>query len=146
MTETLLTIGQLAEKLNISPVTIRYYEKQNIITALGRSSGGYRLYSESIIPQFYLILNAKMVGFTLAEIRALLSLLKDKKLTSHQVKTKTQEKIDAIKGKIAILNKMQQTLEHWSSECNGKMSIEDCPILKKMFQPLPKVESPEKKG
>lgn len=62
--ENMLTIGQLAKLTNTTSVAIRYYKREGLIPKSTRSKGGYRLYSEKIVPRFYFIQNAKSVGFS----------------------------------------------------------------------------------
>ena len=133
-----LTIGKLGKLTGVSTVTIRYYEKRGLIRPIGRSSAKYRLYALTAADQIVFIKNAQEVGFTLKEIKTLLDSLNSKKATSRDIKNRILDKIKDIKGKITILQNMRNILEHLALACNGKMPIEDCPILKKLFQP-PKV-------
>ena len=136
--ENMLTIGQLAKLTNTTPVAIRYYEREGLIPKSTRSKGGYRLYPKELVPRFCFIQNAKSVGFSLDEIKELLSLQQRKNLKSQAVKNITQSKIDEIKDKIKTLNKMQEALMQWTAACDGKVSIEDCPILEQLYQPSTK--------
>lgn len=132
--ENMLTIGQLAKLTNTTPVAIRYYEREGLIPKSTRSKGGYRLYPEELVPRFYFIQNAKSVGFSLDEIKELLSLQQKKNVKSQAIKDITQYKIDEIKEKIKALNKMQDALTQWAAACDGKVSIEDCPILERLYR------------
>ena len=132
----MLTIGQLAKLTNTTPVAIRYYEREGLIPKSTRSKGGYRLYPEELVPRFYFIQNAKSVGFSLDEIKELLSLQQKKNVKSQAIKDITQYKIDEIKEKIKALNKMQDALTQWAAACDGKVSIEDCPILERLYRSL----------
>ena len=131
----MLTIGQLAKMTSTTSVTIRYYEKQGLIPKSKRSQGGYRLYPEGLISRFHFIQNAKAVGFSLEEIKELLSLQHKKNVTSKTIKDLTLSKTDEIKDKIKILNQMQKVLAKWADACDGKVPIEQCPILENLYQP-----------
>ena len=128
-----LTIGQLSNRLNVTSVTIRYYERRGLMMPTCYSENGYRLYAESAVSRFRFIVNAKLAGFKLNEIQEILTLLDNKTLTSHEVRTKTLEKIEAIKNKIKKLKSIQISLEHLVSICDGKVPIEECPIMKEFF-------------
>ena len=130
----MLTIGQLAKETGLTTVTIRYYERCGLLPKLNRSNGGFRLYPESILTRFYFIKNAKAVGFELKEIKDLLDFQVHKK-SSQQVKTCTQQKIQAIEDKIKVLQKIKRTLTQWEKACNGKIAIDQCPILENLYQP-----------
>lgn len=133
--ENMLTIGQLAKLTNTTPVAIRYYEREGLIPKSTRSKGGYRLYHEELVPRFYFIQNAKSVGFSLEEIKELLSLQQKKNLKSQAAKGITLTKINEIKNKIETLHQMQSALAKWADTCDGKVSIEKCPILEQLYQP-----------
>jgi DNA-binding transcriptional MerR regulator len=64
-------IGEIAEKLGLSPRSIRYYEEVGILRPT-RSDGGFRLYSERDINTIRMVLRFKDLGLALDEIRALL--------------------------------------------------------------------------
>ncbi|WP_256713665.1 MerR family transcriptional regulator [Listeria seeligeri] len=63
----------LADKLNISASSIRYYEKHGLLD-IKRENNRYRIYDDSDEQQLKLILIMKYAGFTLKEINELLSL------------------------------------------------------------------------
>ncbi|WP_323680631.1 MerR family transcriptional regulator [Listeria seeligeri] len=67
------TIKFLADKLNISASSIRYYEKHGLLD-IQRENNRYRIYDDSDEQQLKLILIMKYAGFTLKEINELLSL------------------------------------------------------------------------
>jgi DNA-binding transcriptional MerR regulator len=66
-----LTVGMLAEKVNISPRTIKHWEDKGIIGSEMRSDGGFRLYSETYIYLCSLIKDLQLFGYTLDEIKSI---------------------------------------------------------------------------
>lgn len=126
-------IGQLAKLINCTIVTIRFYEKQGLLGHIKRSSGGFRLYPEDLISRFHFINNAKSVGFDLSEIKTLIE-LQNKPATSLSIKKKTQKKISTINEKIKTLTKMKKVLGQWEKACDGKVSIDQCPILVNLYK------------
>ncbi len=127
-----LTIGQLAKLTGNTIVTIRYYEKLGLLGDIKRSEGGFRIYTESLLPLFHFIKNAKFVGFDLTEVKELIDLQKNLS-TSATVKKKTKNKIDDIDQKIKTLTKMKNALTKWEKACDGKVSIDKCPILSNLY-------------
>ena len=106
------TIGQLAELTEQTAVTIRHYEKCGLLPKPKRSPGGFRLYPETIIPQFHFIKNAKAVGFDLTEIKTLLD-LQARKASSQRVKIQAQKIMQEIDVKIETLKQMKHALVRW---------------------------------
>lgn len=67
-----MNISQLARSNEISTDTVRYYEKQGLLDAPSRQENGYRVYTESHVETVRFIRGAQALGFSLAEIRAIL--------------------------------------------------------------------------
>jgi MerR family transcriptional regulator, repressor of the yfmOP operon len=66
-------VGEVAERLGVSPRTIKYYEELGLIQPEARSSGGFRLYGEEDVRRLERILRMKGIGYSLATIRELLA-------------------------------------------------------------------------
>lgn len=70
----LLSIGDLAARTGASVSAIRFYEAKGLLTA-ARSAGGRRLFLRSDIRRLSFVLIAQRLGYSIAEIRALLATL-----------------------------------------------------------------------
>jgi DNA-binding transcriptional MerR regulator len=66
-------VGEVAERLGVSPRTIKYYEELGLVQPEGRSPGGFRLYGEEEVQRLERILRMKGIGYSLATIRELLA-------------------------------------------------------------------------
>jgi len=75
------------------------------------------------------IKRAKELGFSLKEIKELLSLRLDSTATCCDVKKRSEVKIDDIEEKIKTLQKMKKALKKLVGACGGHGPISDCPIL-----------------
>jgi MerR family copper efflux transcriptional regulator len=73
----LMQIGQVAERTGLSLRTIRFYEENGLVIPTARSEGGFRLYSENDVSRLDVIKRMKSLGFTLEEMRELLTVLAD---------------------------------------------------------------------
>src|SRR5918911_3033929 len=69
----LVRVGEVAERLEVSPRTIKYYEELGLVEPEERSAGGYRLYGSKEIERLERILRMKSIGYSLAAIRELLA-------------------------------------------------------------------------
>ena len=67
-------IGELAKACGVKADTLRFYEKNGLISPGIRNQSGYRLYSEQDRRRLEFIIRAKSVGFSLADIGELLDL------------------------------------------------------------------------
>ncbi len=62
------TIQQVCEKTGLSAHTLRYYEKEGLLTGISRSQGGFRQYSDEDLEGLGLICCLKNTGMSLQEI------------------------------------------------------------------------------
>ena len=69
---TYLTIGEVAERAGIRTSALRYYEEAGLLEPTTRVSG-QRRYDESALERLTVIQFCQQLGFTLAEIRLLLT-------------------------------------------------------------------------
>lgn len=123
-------IGTVAKKLNISIDTLRYYEKIDLLNPINRNSGGIRLYDESDIASIQFILRAKMMNFTLDEIRLLLKMRQNPGQMRKDVRELTHQKLDVIERQISELNVLRQELQGLIDTCS--CSQQGCPIIEKI--------------
>ncbi|WFE38232.1 MerR family transcriptional regulator [Micromonospora sp. WMMD998] len=71
----LMRIGEAAERVGLSIRTIRHYEEAGLIVPSARSEGGFRLYTEPDLDRLAVVKRMKPLGFTLEEMRDLLTVL-----------------------------------------------------------------------
>ena len=69
--EQLTSIGEMAQKLEMSQRTIRYYEEIGLLNSIKRIEGGRRVYTEIDLRRLKLIKRLKIMGMTLSEMQEL---------------------------------------------------------------------------
>ena len=124
-----LSIGQLAKQTKTTIDTLRFYERVKLIKPAYRKMSGYRQYHPSMVEIISFIRRAKSLGFTLAEIRELLSFRESSQRSAHEVKQKASAKIEKINDKIQELLRIRKELSHLTTSCDGSGTARDCPIL-----------------
>lgn len=123
-----MNIGEAAKRSGIPAKTIRYYEESGLIEPAGRTAAGYRDYSDTEVHTLCFLKRARDLGFSVKDCAVLLSLYRDKKRSSADVKSVARQHIDRIAAKIAELEQMRSTLETLVDQCHGD-DRPDCPIL-----------------
>ena len=88
--------GEMANKADVNPGTLRYYERKELIPKPRRSDGGFRLYDEHYVDRLRFIQRAKELGFMPAEIKDLFDLQGDEEATCQDVKVEAEEKLDDV--------------------------------------------------
>ena len=66
------TIGEMAQKLDVAPSTLRYYDKEGLLPFVERSSGGIRMFKDEDMEWLRLLGCLKKAGMPLKEIRSFL--------------------------------------------------------------------------
>lgn len=103
-----MNISQLAKTANVSADTVRYYEKQGLMSPPERQDNGYRRYTEAHVGTLRFVRGAQALGFSLTEIRAILPQLVMGKLGRADIEQQLQAKMAQIDAHIQQL----QTLKH----------------------------------
>jgi MerR family copper efflux transcriptional regulator len=127
-----LSIGQLARRAEVAVDTVRYYERNDLLSPLGRLASGYRRYGESELRRLRFIRRAKALGFTLEDIRGLLALSDERDVA--RVKQAAQQKRDEIERRIGELQRVRDGLDALITACPGHGRVEACPILNALTQ------------
>lgn len=127
----MMQIGQLAKELGVKADTLRFYEKNGLLQPATRSDSGYRYYSAADHQRALFIIRCKKVGFTLADIKELLSIRIDR--SSHscaEVKSRTTAKRLDVENRIRELECFRDSLCQLEKACcGGSESAEYCSIL-----------------
>lgn len=71
-----MTIGQVAKRTGLTPPTLRFYERRNLICS-SRTASDRRRYSRDVLRRIGFIKAAQLIGFTLTEIAELMCELPD---------------------------------------------------------------------
>ena len=124
-----LRIGELAKRAGIGIETIRFYERKGLLSEPERQASGYRQYDEGVIARLEFILRAKGLGFTLSEIKELLSLRFDPVTTCCDVRRKAEQKIKEIEERIGALRGIKRSLKRLIEQCQRRDTLDECPIL-----------------
>ncbi len=116
-----LTIGDLADRVGVSPRAIKHWENKGIIEPDMRSEGGFRLYSEIYIYLCNLIKDLQLFGYTLEEIKEIsdlfryfLTIKNDLKAYSKEENTNTLNKmLEHIQALFERMRLMREGMERW---------------------------------
>ena len=126
------TIGDVAKQAKVRIETLRYYEREGLVASPPRSASNYRLYPEDTVRRVQFIKRAQELGFSLKEIKELLSLRVDPTTSCADVRNRAQEKITTIEEKVRTLKAMKHALMQLVEECPGQGDVTDCPILESL--------------
>ncbi|MGH6943356.1 MAG: MerR family transcriptional regulator [Geminicoccaceae bacterium] len=130
-----LGIGELSRRTGVNVETVRYYERIGLVPPPPRTEGGHRLYPGGHLKRLSFIRRSRELGFTLDEIRNLLSLV-DGGYTCGDVRSAALAHLAGIRRKIADLRRMERTLAETAARCEGG-DAPGCPIIEALFEGPP---------
>ena len=105
-----MNISQLAKAVEVSTDTVRYYEKQGLISAPERQSNGYRSYTEGHVALVRFVRGAQALGFSLAEIRTILPQVAQGTFGRAEIELQLKAKIAQIDTHMAQLKTLKKEL------------------------------------
>lgn len=122
------TIGQLATAAEMPAATIRYYEKIGLLASPSRSGSNYRQYGRDDLDRLTFVRRAREIGFTIEQVRSLLSFSDQRDGDCCTVMALTEEHLAAVEQKIADLIILKERLAGLLTSCRGGL-VEDCRII-----------------
>lgn len=121
-------IGALSERTGVHIETIRYYERIGLLAAPARSKGNHRNYSDDQRLRLAFIRRARGLGFSLDQIRTLLTLARADGLACKEVHALTQHNLADVRHRIRDLRRLEGVLGKLAASCR-EGAISKCPIL-----------------
>jgi len=114
--EGIWRVGQLARAADVSPDTLRHYERKGLLRPQ-RSHNGYREYQESALERVRMIRRALAVGFTLDELGTIFKIFDRGGAPCKQVRDLAATKLSEVERHLyevtAIRDELRESLKAW---------------------------------
>lgn len=123
-----LSIGQLARQVGCRTETVHFYERAGLMPEPPRTAGGHRVYEGRHRRRMSFIRRSRELGFTLDQVRSLLSLVDSGAFTCAEVRDLTLDHLSEVRGKLADLKRLERVLTDMAAQCEDG-SLPDCPII-----------------
>jgi MerR family transcriptional regulator, copper efflux regulator len=123
-----MNIGAAAGASGVTAKMIRHYEAIGLLRPAERRANDYRDYGERDIHELKFIRRARRLGFSIPEIGELLTLWRDRRRPSRDVKRIAEAHIGDLHSRVAEMQAMANTLRELVAACHGD-DRPDCPIL-----------------
>jgi len=124
-----LKVGEVAKQAGVNLQTIHYYERRGLLPKPPRSGSNYRAYPGDAVLRVRFIKRAQELGFTLKEIKELLSLRASPRTRCADVRNRAEAKVQDIDNKVRTLHAMRKALTKLIGECSGSGPVSQCPIM-----------------
>ncbi len=126
-----MLIGEVARATGCHVETIRYYERIGLVDPPRRIGNGYRDYDASRTRSLRFIRRARELGFSLEEIRELLTLRQQPGDSCQAVSEVTSRHLANVRQRIRDLRAMENELARMAAACNDG-SVATCHILESL--------------
>ena len=123
-----LTIGKLAAAAGVNFETVRYYERIKLMPPPARTESGHRSYDKEHALRLTFIRRARELGFSIEEIRVLLTLASPEQVSCTEVQKIAEAHLTDVRAKLADLSKLESILADTVARCTGDPSP-SCPVL-----------------
>jgi len=127
-----LTIGQLAETVDIPASTVRYYERIGLLAPEDRSQGNYRLYGPASLRRLRFIRAAQSIGFTLDDIRSLMGAQNRHSPSCRDVQRLIAARLTEIDKQMTSLRQVQKVLKASVAKCRKTERSRCCHVIESL--------------
>src|SRR5712692_10533201 len=138
MVESLLKVGELAERAGVGVQTLHYYERLALLPKPDRSASNYRLYPADALRRVQFIKKAQALGFTLEEIKEILGLRGQGRAPCRCVADVGKKHLQEIDARIEALQEFRRALvavvPKWEKESSRqrKCAGEFCDLIERL--------------
>ena len=120
----LTSIGEIAQKLEMSQRTIRYYEEIGLLNSIKRVEGGHRIYTDADLRRLKLIKRLKIMGMTLSEMQELEAMWTIEKSNDKVLKRLLEllnNQLHRLDDRIADLNILRNEILEYQNRIQSKI-------------------------
>jgi DNA-binding transcriptional MerR regulator len=124
-------IGKASQLSGVGIETIRYYEREGITPNPDRTAAGRRDYDTQTIARLRFVKRCRELGFSIADIKALLNLSYAEDDTCEEAGTIGVRNLELVRDKLVDLKRMEAALAELVASCHK--GRKDCPMLLGLF-------------
>lgn len=124
-----MKIGELAKRSRCSVQTIRYYEKEGLLSSASRSEGNFRLYNEQAEERLMFIKRCRGLDLSLAEVKQLLLLSSSEESACDEVNQLVDRHISQVEERIEELQGLYDQLKGLRGNCTENLTVKQCGII-----------------
>src|SRR5881628_3507879 len=139
-----LLIGEVAARSGVSRKALRLYEAAGILQEPRRTAARYRLYGNETLALLAFVTQARRLGFTLGEIKEIISIKQSGRAPCHHVRDLVSRKATELDRALADLKTVRQglraLLRRWPSQRTSKTLV--CPHIEHVNTAMNKRRKP----
>ncbi len=128
-----LLIGRVAKLAGVKSDTVRFYERTGLLPRPTRTAAGYRVYGDAAARQLRFVKKAQGLGFSLDEVRRILSLRGGGKKTCDRVLAIAEATLGDTERRLAELqtfrDDLKRTVATWRKPSKRACAAEFCALI-----------------
>ena len=118
-----MTVSEVSTCANVVPEVVRYYSRIDLIKPKVNQKNGYKLYDKNDVSRIKFIRKAKTLGFTLKEIKKILSHATSGTspcpIVRQIIETRIEENRQHLNDMLALQSTMEKALQQWRELPDG---------------------------
>ncbi len=115
-----MKVSQLAQEFGLTPDAVRFYAKEGLLKPKKLKANGYNDYDDKERRRLRFIVSARQLGFTLADIKEILSVADKGKtpcpLVRRLIDIRLHENQKRFEDTTQLRERMQAAVQEWSSK------------------------------
>lgn len=123
MNKKSMTVHEVSELADVTPEVVRYYTRIELIKPQKNRKNGYKLYDKNDVYKIIFIRKAKGLGYTLKEIKKILSHSKAGTSPCPMVRRIIEKRINENRQRLddmlALQKRMEAAMEQWKGMPDG---------------------------
>ena len=105
-----MRIGEIAKSAGVTPDTIRYYEREELLPLADRTPSGYRDYGPEVVADLRFIKKAQALGLRLSDVREVLEISSGGKPPCEHVRATVSARLTEVEQRLKELRALRSTL------------------------------------
>lgn len=112
--------------------TIRYYEREKLLSPPERSEGNFRLYNNKTLKELEFVKHCRSLDISLIDIKRLNELKSKPEQSCASVNLLIKQQLDLVNKRMKELRALKVELQQMASSCTTENTVEACGIIKSL--------------
>ena len=124
-----MRIGELSAATGVDVETIRYYEREGLLSAPARQTNGYRAYGTGHLERLAFIRHCRALEIPLADIRRLLDFAAHPAAECGDIDHLIDEQLLRVQARLKSMRALERQLTELRRRCDAHHVVGECGIL-----------------
>ncbi len=124
-----MRIGEVAAATGLDVETLRFYERQGLLSAPARAANGYRSYQRAHVERLAFVRHCRSLDVGLPEIKRLLDLLDEPSANCKDADQLVEQQLTKVRARIGSLQALERQLTALRGRCKSPKRAGKCGIL-----------------